>query len=327
MTSMKSITWLAALAFAAGMAMATVAAAADYPSRPVRIVVPWPPGQATDIAARLLARELQASLGQPFVVDNRPGAGGSNGTAIAAKSVPDGYTLLAASSGPMSVLPSLHSVPYDPVRDLVMLGVISRSPYVLVVSPSFPAANAGELVALLRAQPDRYTFGSSGTGATGHLLAELFNSQAGIRARHVPYKGAGPMLADVMNGRVDYAFEVAAAAVGHVRAGRLKALGVSTTRRSPALPHVPTIARSAGLPDFDAGAWIGLAAPARVPAAVMTRLSAALEKAMDSTELRRRLLAAGLDPVETTPEELAAFVREERDRYADVARKAHITLD
>lgn len=325
---MRSTAWLAALAFATGVAFASATAfAADYPVRPVRIVVPWPPGQATDIAARLLAQKLQESLGQPFIVDNRPGAGGSIGTAIAAKSAPDGYTLLAASSGPLSVLPSLQVVPYDPLKDLVMVGVISRSPYVLVVSPSFPAATVGEFVALLRANPDRYTFGSSGTGATGHLIAELFNSMAGIRARHVPYKGAGPELLDVMNGEVDYAFEVAAATVGHVRGGRLKALGVSTTRRTPALPHVPTIARGAGLPDYDAGVWIGLAAPARVPPPVLARLSAAMETAMDSPDLRQRLLAAGLDPVETTPEELAAFVREERERYAEVIRKAHITLE
>lgn len=325
---MRSTAWLAALAFASGMAWASAAAfAADYPSRPVRIVVPWPPGQATDIAARLLARKLQESLGQPFVVDNRPGAGGSIGTASAAKSAPDGYTLLAASSGPMSVLPWLQGVPYDPVKDLVMVGVISRSPYVLVVSPSFPAASAGELVALLRANPDRYTFGSSGSGATGHLLAELFNSMAGIRARHVPYKGAGPALAGVMNGQVDYAFELAAATVGPVRAGRLKALGVSTTRRTPALPHVPTLARGADLPDYDAGAWIGLAAPAGVPAPLLSRLSGAMEKAMDSPDLRRRLLAAGLDPAESTPEELSAMVGEERERYAGIIRKAHITLE
>ncbi|HEY1289502.1 MAG TPA: tripartite tricarboxylate transporter substrate binding protein [Burkholderiales bacterium] len=306
---------------------AGVSAAAGYPSRPVKVVVPWPPGQATDIAARLLAQKLQEAFGQPFVIDNRPGAGGSIGTAIAAKSPADGYTLLAASSGPVSVMPSLQKLPYDPVRDLVMLGLISRSPYVLVVSPSFPAKDAKEFVALLRASPDKYTFGSSGAGATGHLLEELFNSMTGIRARHVPYKGAGPELVDVMNGQVDYAIEVVAATVGHVRAGRLRALGVSTARRAAALMEVPTLQQAAELPDYDMGVWIGLAAPSSLPQEVYERLSREVRKAMASKDLRNRLLGAGLDPVASTPEELQTFIRAEQERYAAVIQSANIRLD
>ena len=306
---------------------ASVAHAADYPSRAVKVVVPWPPGQATDIAARLLAQKLQESLGQPFVIENRPGAGGSIGTAIAAKSAADGYTLLAASSGPVSVMPSLQQLPYDPLKDLVMIGLISRSPYVLVVAPSFPAKDAREFVELLRRHPDKYTFGSSGAGATGHLLEELFNSMAGIRARHVPYKGAGPELTDVMSGQVDYAIEVVAATVGHVRAGRLKALGVSTARRSPALPDVPSLAEAAHLPDYDAGVWIGLAAPAGMPPEAFAKLSAEMRKAMLAKDLQERLLSSGLDPVASTPEEMPAFLRREQERYAGVIRRAHITLE
>src|SRR5436190_5840653 len=262
-----------------------VAFGADYPSRAVKIVVPWPPGQATDIAARLLAQKLQESLGQPFVIDNRPGAGGSIGTAAAAKSPADGYTLLAASSGPVSVMPSLQKLPYDPLQDLAMIGLISRSPYVLVVAPSFPAKDAQAFVELLRRNPDKYTFGSSGTGATGHLLEELFNSMAGISARHVPYKGAGPELTDVMSGQVDYTIEVVAATVGHVRAGRLRALGVSTVRRSAALPEVPSLAEAAHLPEYDTGVWIGLAAPSHTPPEVFARLSSEMQKAMRSQDL------------------------------------------
>ncbi|HET7362867.1 MAG TPA: tripartite tricarboxylate transporter substrate binding protein, partial [Burkholderiales bacterium] len=175
-----------------------------YPNRPVRVIVPWPPGQATDIAARMVALKLQESLGQPFVVDNRPGAGGSLGTAVAATSPADGYTLLAASSGPISIMPSLQKLQYEPQKDFVLISLITRNPYALVVNPSFPANNAKEFVALLKANPDKYTFASSGTGATAHLLAELFNSMAGIKARHIPYKGTAPGMTDVMNGQVDY---------------------------------------------------------------------------------------------------------------------------
>ena len=306
---------------------ANLSAAADYPSRPVKIVVPWPPGQATDIAARVLATKLQEALGQPFVIDNRPGAGGSIGTAIAAKSPADGYTLLAASSGPVSVMPSLQKLPYDPLTDLAMIGLISRSPYVLVVSPSFPAKDAKEFVELLKRNPDKYAFGSSGTGATGHLLEEMFNSMAGVRARHIPYKGAGPELTDVMSGQVDYAIEVVAATLGHVRAGRLRALGVSTAQRSAALPEVPSLAEALNLPQYDAGVWIGLAAPAQTPPAALARLSREMQRAMRSSDVRQRLGAAGLDPVVTAAEEMPAFMRREQQRYAEIIRKANITLE
>ena len=305
----------------------TSALAQDYPSHPVRVIVPWPPGQATDIAARLVAQKLQESLGRPFVIDNRPGAGGSIGTAVAARSTPDGYTLLAASSGPVSVMPSLQKVPYEPLKDLVMIGLITRSPYVLVVGPAFPAKDAKEFIALLRANPDHYTFGSSGTGATGHLLEELFNSMAGIRARHVPYKGAAPELMDVMSGRVDYAIEVVAATVGHVRAGRLKALGVSTARRATVMLEVPTLAEAAGLPDYDEGVWIGLAAPAGIPPQVLARLSSEMQKALASKDLLERLVAAGFDPANSAPEQMGDFLRREQARYAAVIRSANIRLD
>jgi tripartite-type tricarboxylate transporter receptor subunit TctC len=275
----------------------------------------------------MLAEKLHESLGQPFIIDNRPGAGGSIGTAFAAGSAPDGYTLLAASSGPISIMPSLQKVPYDPLRDFAMIGLITRSPYVLVVNPSLPARSLDEFIALLKAHPGNYTFASSGAGATGHLLAELFNSMTGVEARHIPYKGAGPALSDVMSGQVDYAVEVVAATAGHIHAGRLRALGVSTSQRASALPEVPTIAEAAGLPGYDAGVWIGYAAPAGVPHDVLGRLSTEMQKAMRAEDLRRRLLAAGLDPVAGAPQEMAAFLRQEQERYAGVIRKANIRLE
>src|SRR5262249_7955606 len=206
----------------------------------------------TDIAARMVAQKLQEQTGQPFVVDNRPGAGGSLGTSVAAQSPADGYTLLAASSGPISIMPSLQKLTYEPQKDFVLVALITRNPYALVVAPSFPAKDAKELVALLKAHPEKYTFASSGTGATAHLLAELFNNMAGIKARHIPYKGSAPALTDVMNGEVSYMIETVAAVAGHVKSGRLRALGVSTLRRAAALPDVPTLAEAAGVPDYDA---------------------------------------------------------------------------
>jgi tripartite-type tricarboxylate transporter receptor subunit TctC len=315
--------FLAALA----LAFAGAAFAQTYPSRPVKVVVPWPPGQATDIAARMLAQKLQEALGQPFIIDNRPGAGGSLGTAVAATSAADGYTLLAASSGPISIMPSLQKLPYEPLKDFVLISLITRNPYALVVSPSFPASNAKEFIALLRANPDKYTFASSGTGATGHLLAELFNSMAQIQARHIPYKGSGPALTDVISGQVDYTIETVAATVGHVRTGRLKALGVSTAKRAAAMPEVPTLAEAGDLPDYDAAAWIGYAAPAGIPRDVLVRLSAEIRKALEGTELKERLLNAGLDPASSTPEELPAFMRREQERYAAVIKNANIRVE
>jgi tripartite-type tricarboxylate transporter receptor subunit TctC len=307
--------------------LSAAAFAQPYPSHAVKVIVPWPPGQATDIAARMVAQKLQEQTGQPFVVDNRPGAGGSLGTSVAAQSPADGYTLLAASSGPISIMPSLQKLTYEPQKDFVLIALITRNPYALVVSPSFPAKDAKEFVALLKANPDRYTFASSGTGATAHLLAELFNSMAGIKARHIPYKGSAPALTDVMNGEVSYMIETVASVAGHVKSGRLRALGVSTLRRAAALPDVPTLAEAAGVPDYDAAAWIGYAAPAGTPKEVVARLSSELQKALQAPDMKEKLLNAGLDPVASTPEELPAFMRREQERYATVIRNANIKVE
>jgi tripartite-type tricarboxylate transporter receptor subunit TctC len=318
---MKPLLSLVSLFFAAN------AFAQAYPNRPVKVIVPWPPGQATDIAARMVAQKLQEQTGQPFVIDNRPGAGGSLGTGVAATSPADGYTLLAASSGPISIMPSLQKLPYEPQKDFVLVSLITRNPYALVVHPSFPANSMKELIALLKANPDKYTYASSGTGATAHLLAELFSSMAQVQVRHIPYKGSAPAMTDVMNGQVSYMIETVAATVGNVKAGRLKALGVSTLKRSAALPDVPTIAESANLPDYDAAAWIGYAAPAGIPREALTRLSVEIRKALESADMKEKLLAAGLDPVLTTPEELPAFMRREQERYAAVIRNANLKVD
>ena len=314
-------------AFLISFLVAGAAWAQAYPTRAVRVVVPWPPGQATDIAARVVAQKLQESLGQPFVIDNKPGAGGSIGTDIVAKSTGDGYTLLAASSGPVSIMPSLQKVPYDPLKDLQPVSLMCVNAYALVTRPDFPASNAKEFVALLRANPDKFTFSSSGTGATAHLVAELFNSMAGIKARHVPYKGSAPALTDIMNGQIDYTLETIASVASQVRAGRLKMLGVSFARGSAAFPEAPPLATAAELPGYDIGAWIGYAAAPGTPREVVARLSAEVQKAIQASDVKERFTTLGLEPRAMSPEEMGAFLRKEQARYADIIKSANIKVE
>jgi len=318
----KKTVALLALAFAA----ATVYAQ-SYPSHPVKVVVPWPPGQATDIAARVVAERLQASLGQPFVIDNRAGAGGAIGTDLVVKSAPDGYTLLAASSGPVSIMPHLQKTPYDPEKDFAPVSVVALVPFALVTHPSFPANNAKEFVALVRANPEKYTFSSSGTGASAHLMVELFNSMAGLKARHVPYKGSAPALADLIGGQIDYTIETVASVVGHVKAGRLKTFGTSFARRTTGMPEVPTLAEAASLPGYDIGAWIGYTAPPGTPKEILARLSGEIQKAIQAPELKEKYLSLGLEPVATSPEEMASFMRSQYERYGAVIRSANIKIE
>ena len=233
------------------LAATSAAFAQGYPNRPIKVIVPWPPGQTTDIAARMVSEKLAPVLGQPLIVDNRPGAGGLIGTEAASKAAPDGYTLLAGSVGPISIMPNVQKVPYDPVTDFSPISQFTNGPYVLVTHPSFPAANVKEFISLLRANPDKYSYSSSGSGALSHLISEVFLSMAKITATHVPYKGSAQALTDVVGGQVTYTFETSATVLGHVKAGRLKALGVSSSNRAIALPELPTIAEAGDLPGFD----------------------------------------------------------------------------
>jgi tripartite-type tricarboxylate transporter receptor subunit TctC len=314
-------------AFVACVLFAGLAFAQVYPSRPVKVVVPWPPGQATDIAARIVAQKLQESLGQPFVIDNRSGAGGAIGSEIVAKSAPDGYTLLASSSGPISIMPNLQKTPYESLKDFAPVSLIALAPFALVTNPNFPAKDAKEFVALVRANPDKYAFASSGTGATAHLVTELFNSMAQIKARHVPYKGSAPALTDIMNGQVDYTIETVASVVNYVKSGRLKTYGVSFARPATGMPGVPTLAEAANLPGYDIGAWIGYSAPAGTPREVLARLSGEIQKAMQASDLKERYLALGLEAAAMTPDEMGAFLRKEQERYGSIIKGANIKLE
>jgi tripartite-type tricarboxylate transporter receptor subunit TctC len=307
--------------FAAG------ALAQGFPNRPIRLIVPWPPGQATDLAARIVADKIGPALGQPIVVENRAGASGQIGTDAVVKAAPDGYTILAASSGPISINPLLAKVPYDVDRQLVAVHNIAASPFVLVVPASFPAKNMQEFLATVRANPGKYSFSSSGTGATAHLIAEAFNIGAGLQAVHVPYRGSSPAITDLIAGQVHYTTETMAAVVSHVKSGKLRAFGVSTAKRSAALPDVPTIAEAAQLAGYDLGAWIGYMAPAGTPRDAILRISAEVEKALQAPDLRERMATLGLEPDSRAPDNFTAFLKGQQDRFRTIIQRANIKLD
>src|SRR5262245_36345288 len=291
------------------------------------MVIPWPPGQATDLVGRVMAEKLSQLLGQPVVPDNKPGAGGIIGTDFAAKAPADGYTLLAASSGPVTINPLLQKTPYDPERDLIPVVKVGVSPYVLVTNPAFPAANIGEFLALVRANPGKFSFASSGTGATAHLITEYFNTLAGLTALQVPYKGSAPALADVVGGQVSYMLETVAATMPLVRSGRLKAFGVSLEKGSALAPGIEPLAVTAKIPGFDAGAWLGLMVPVGTPKPVVDRLAAAMETSMQSGDMRERLSSVGLEVDYRRAEAVAQDLKVQRARFADIIQKGNIKLD
>jgi tripartite-type tricarboxylate transporter receptor subunit TctC len=316
-----SVRLLAALA----LAVAGSAFAQNYPNHPIKVLVPWPPGQATDVSARMVAERLSPALGQPLVIDNRPGAGGVLGTEVAAKSVADGYTILAGSSGPISISPNVQKVGYEPLRDFTPISLIGVNPFVLVVNPAIPAKNVKELLVLLRASPGKYSFSSSGSGATSHLMSSLFNSMAGVSAVHVPYKGSSPSVTDVASGQIAYTIESVTAVSGLAKAGRLRALAVTSAKRAEALPDLPVIADD--LPGYEMFGWIGLLAPAGTPKEVVERLSAETRKIMQDPELRKRFVAGGMEPAGNTPSEFADFLRKQNDRYSSIVKQANVRLD
>ena len=315
------------LFFAAALLCAAAVNAQGYPNKPIRMVVPWPPGQATDLVGRLMALKMSELLGQPIVVDNRAGAGGTIGTDNAAKASPDGYTILAASSGPATVSPLLQKVPYDVEKDFAPVRLVGLSPYLLVTYPSFPANSAKEFIDLLRANPGKYTFSSSGTGATAHLISEWFNSLAQVKAVHVPYKGSAQSLTDLMSGQVSYSIETLAGTGPHVRAGKLKTFGISLENGSALAPGVPALAQAASMPGFDVGAWLGLMVPAGTPKEIINRLSIEADKALQAADTRERLALIGLEIISRGTDEFAAYLKGERARFAAIIKNGNIKID
>ncbi len=300
-------------------------ASAQYPDRPVKLIVPFPPAGATDIVGRILAAKLGERLGQPVVVENKPGAGGSLGSAAAAKSAPDGYTLLIGTSSTHSIGPFLQKLPYDPIRDFAPIVHVADVPNVLVVSPSLPVNSVQELIAYAKARPGKLNFASSGVGTIVHLNAELFKLVAGVDMVHVPYKGTALAIPDLANGSVSVLFDSLASVMPHIRSGKVKPLAVNAKTRQALLPGVPTLAE-AGLPQFDRYTWFGIFAPAGTPAAIVAKLNSEILEALKDPELRERFAAVGAEPGGGTPEEFVARIRSDAARWSEVIRAAHIEV-
>jgi tripartite-type tricarboxylate transporter receptor subunit TctC len=321
------ITALAGCIVAVAGAAAPVARAAEYPEKPVRWIVPWPPGGGVDITTRTLSPALAEVLGQSMVVENRPGASGMIGTSVAAKAAPDGYTILTAAAGPNAILPHLNpKVPYDTLKDFASISYIANTVYVLVVHPSLPVKNVRELIALAKAKPGQLTIGSAGTGTPAHLAGEFFKSAGGIDLVHVSYKGAAAAALDVIAGHIIMTIETISPVLPHVRSGRLKPLGVTSKKRSGQLPGVPTIAES-GIPNYEVVNWYGLLSPAGTPVAIVDRLSKGMSQVLSRPEVRERLVSAGLEVVGSTPEEFRRFREADFAQWGAIVKKANIKFE
>jgi tripartite-type tricarboxylate transporter receptor subunit TctC len=301
--------------------------AADFPAHPIRIVVPFPAGGATDIAARMLAERMAADWKQPVTVDNRPGAGGNIGSDIVAKSAPDGYNLIMGVTGSHAINISLYArMPYDPVKDFEAISQVAVVPNVVVVHPSVPAASLQAFVALAKKEPGKLNYASLGNGTAAHLTMEMFKIAAGIELTHIPYKGSAPAVADLLAGQVQAMIDGLPSALPHVQAGKLRALAVTSAKRSPAAPELPTIAES-GYPGFSADAWSGLFAPRGTPKAIVDKISTETQRILKTPEVQKRLGELGAEPVGSTPAEFAQFVQREIDKWARVVKASGARLD
>jgi tripartite-type tricarboxylate transporter receptor subunit TctC len=307
-------------------AFATSVFAQGYPAKPAKVIVPYPPGGPTDIVARVVSQKLSDQMGQQFIVENRPGAGGNIGAEAVAKSPADGYTLLVATTA-HAINPSLFkSLGYNLTKDFAPVSLLTSGPLVIVANPSLPAKNVKELIAIGKAKPGSLNYASSGNGQSTHLSAELFATMAGIKMNHVPYKGSAPALTDVMGGQASLMFDTMLSAMPHVKNGKLKAIAVTSAARSPAAPEVPTVAES-GLPGYEAIAWNGLLVPAGTPADVAGKLNAELRKALDAPDVKDRFSAQGFGAAWNTREAFAKFIQSELDKWAKVVKVSGATLD
>ena len=303
------------------------AASAAYPTKPIRLVLPYPPGGGSDTIGRPLAQHLSASMGHQVVVDNRGGGGGNIGMEYVAKSPADGYTLVFALTAQLAVNVSLFKkLPYDPVKDYVPITLLAQGPYVLVVHPSLPVTTVKELIALARKRPNDLTYASSGNGSGGHLASELLNSMTQVKMLHIPYKGGGPALIDLIAGQVQVLFSTWASGRGHIQSGRIRALAVSTAKRPKAIPHIPTVAES-GVPGYDSGVWYALLAPAGTPREIVDRLNREILGVLKRPDYSKLLVDSAIDPVGSTPDELGAYIRAEITKWAKVVKGANVRID
>ena len=306
---------------------ASLPAAAAWPEKPIRFVVPFPPGGGADIMARPMTQKLAESLGQPVLIDNKGGAGGTLGAETAARAAPDGYTLFFGTVGTQAINVGLYpKLSYDPVKDFSPISLTHNAPRILVVHPSIPAKNVAELIAYAKSKPGVLNFASAGSGGTNHLSGELFKMMAGVDMTHVPYKGAGPAVADVLAGRVSMTFDSIPVWMAHIKAGKVRALGVTSAQRSATVPDIPTIAES-GLRGFDVSNWLGVFAPANVSKDIVTRLNAELKRIMADTEIRKQLVDQGVEAMYTTPEALATIIRADITKWSKLVKDSGATPD
>jgi tripartite-type tricarboxylate transporter receptor subunit TctC len=307
--------------------IATVASAQGYPNRTIRLVVPFPAAGTTDILARAAAQKLTEAFGQSVVADNRPGAAGNIGADLVAKSAPDGYTLLMGTVGTHAINPSLYSkMPYDHIKDFVPVVLVAGVPNVLVVNPALPVNSVADLIRLAKDKPGQINFASSGSGTSIHLSGELFKTMAGVDITHVPYKGSSPALVDLIGGQVQIMFDNLPSALPQIKAGRLRAIAVTSLKRAPVLPDVPTISES-GLPGFEASSWFGVLAPAGTPAPIVARINAEVNKWLQSADARERLLSQGAEAAGGSPEQFAHHIRAESEKWAKVVKASGAKVD
>jgi len=315
--------WVFAFLFLPASGAFAADAPAAYPERPIRVVVPFPPGGGADVTMRILSEALRPHLAQPIVIDNRGGASTIIGTEIVAKAKPDGYTILIATTT-FAINPSLHAtLPYDPLRDLAPVTLVAVTPYILVVHPSLPVRTVKDLVALAKERPGQLTYASVGNGSATHLATEMLVARTGIKVVHVPYKGSSPALSDLIGGHVSMYLGSMPASVPQARSGKLRALAVTGPRRAPAAPEVPTIAES-GFPGYEFASWYGLFAPAGTPPAIVDQLQGAVRKVLERRDLRERMLAEGNEVVGSTPSDFAAVIRADIAKYARIVKAANI---
>jgi tripartite-type tricarboxylate transporter receptor subunit TctC len=309
---------LSAAVCAASFGLSLPVLSQEYPTKPMRLIVPFPPGGGTDILARLIGQKLTGSMGQQVIVDNRPGAGGSLGAEIAAKSSPDGYVLLLVSAS-YAVNASLHKLAFDPLQDLVPIAQVASVAFVLVAHPSLAAGNVKELIALAQSKPGQINYASTGIGSAPHLAGELFTMMTHTKMTHVPYKGGSPAMADLMGGQVQLLFSTVVQALPQIKAGRLKPIAVAGTKRSPVLPDVLTIDES-GIRGYDVSNWFGMLAPRRTPDSIVARLNREIVQGLEGADVKNRLAADGVDAVGSTPAEFGALIRRDSERYAQLVK-------
>jgi tripartite-type tricarboxylate transporter receptor subunit TctC len=316
-----------AVVFAACIVLLGSAWAQEFPSKPIRLVVPYPAGSSSnDIIARFLAQRLSGPLGQQVLVENRPGAGGNVGSEFVSKAAPDGYTLLVATNGPQAIAPNVFKLSYDNQRDLAPVVMVANVPYMLVVHPSLPAKNVKEFIALARQRPGQLFFASSGNAGTPHLCWELLKTMAKIDIVHVPYKGGAPAMMDTIGGQTQMYCTGLIAATPQIKAGRIRPIGMATLERSPIMPEIPTVAEQ-GLPGFNVASWFGIMAPAGTPAAIVQRLYAEVSKILATDEMKKFLLTQGAEPMLMDAAKFSEFLRQETEKWGKVVKAAKLKLD